>query len=210
MHTVFLFVRGVMFLIDHDQTEIGIRQKQCRARADHDRHFAVGNRAPGAGAPARRQFRMPLRRPHTEPRREAVEELRGERDLRHQDEALPAAADHLGHGFEINFRLARTGDAVEQRGRVAAFRDRRFQCYGAGTLCSRQFGLDEIWIRLFGNRFGRQHDGLDRAFVDQPVDHTGADAGFTCRFALRVHHAVGKQFKHALARAGHACRRCTG
>ena len=91
VHAVLLLVGRIVLLIDHDEAEIGVGQKQRRARADHDGDFAVGDRAPGARAPARRQFRMPFRRPHAEARGEAVEELRGERDLRHQDQALPAA-----------------------------------------------------------------------------------------------------------------------
>ena len=114
-HAVLLLVGGVVLLIDDDQAEIGIGQKQRRARADDDRYFAFGDGPPGARAPARRQFRMPFRRPRAEARGEAVEELRGERDLRHQDQALPAAADRVRHRLEINFGLAGAGDAVEQR-----------------------------------------------------------------------------------------------
>ena len=120
VHAVFLLVGGVMLFIDHDQTEIGVRQEQRRARADDDGDFALGDGFPGARAPARREFGMPLGRTRAETRGKAVEELRGERDLRHQDQALPAGADGVGHRLEINFGLARAGDAVEQRHRVAA------------------------------------------------------------------------------------------
>ena len=61
-----LLVGLVVFLIDHDQPEIGVRQKQRRARADHDRGFAGRNRGPVALPGAWRQFGMPLQRPHPE------------------------------------------------------------------------------------------------------------------------------------------------
>ena len=132
VHAVFLLVGRVVLLIDDDQAEIGVGQKQRRARADDDGDFAVGDRPPGARAAARRELRMPFRRAHAEARGEAVEELRGERDLRHQDQALPAGADRVGHRLEINFGLARAGDAVEQRDRIAALGDGCFQRRGGG------------------------------------------------------------------------------
>ena len=61
-HAVFLLVGRVVLLIDDDKPEIGVRQKQRRARADHDRHFAVSDSAPGARAAARRELRMPFGR----------------------------------------------------------------------------------------------------------------------------------------------------
>ena len=110
--------------------------------------------APGAGAPARRQFRMPFRRTDAEARGEAVEELRGERDLRHQDQALPAGADRVRHRLEIDLGLARAGDAVEERHRVAALGDRRFQLRGGGALVGGEFGWREIGIGLFATGSG--------------------------------------------------------
>ena len=115
MRAVILLVGLVVLLIDDNETEIGVRQKQRRARADHDRRFARRNRRPVARAGARRQLRMPFQRPHAEARREAIEELAGQRDLRHQDQRLLAAADGLGDRLEIDLGLAGAGDAVEQR-----------------------------------------------------------------------------------------------
>ena len=45
VHAVFLLVDGVVLLIDHDQSEIRIGQKQRRARADHDVHLAGRDRS---------------------------------------------------------------------------------------------------------------------------------------------------------------------
>ena len=175
-HAVLLLVGGVVLLIDDDQPEIGVGQKQRRARADDDGYLPFSDSAPGARAPARRELRMPFRRARAEARGEAVEKLRGERDFRHEDQALPAAADRVGHRLEINFGLARAGDAVEQRDRIAALGERGFQLRGGGALRGRKIRLREIRIGLFGDRLRRQHHGFQRAIVDQPVDHAGADA----------------------------------
>ena len=144
MRAVLLLVGGVVLFIDDDQAEIGIRQKQRRARADHHRDLVRRHRRPGALAHARRNLRMPFRRPHAEARGEAVERLRGERDLRHQDQRLPLLADVLRHRLEIDFGLAGAGDAVEQRHGVAALIDRGAQRVGGGELAERR-------IRACGN-----------------------------------------------------------
>ena len=91
VHAVLLLVGGVVLLIDHDQAEVGVGQKQRRARADDDAHLTRRHRRPGARAQPRRELRVPFGRAHAEALGEAVEELRGERDLRHQDQRLPAA-----------------------------------------------------------------------------------------------------------------------
>jgi hypothetical protein len=57
---------------------------------------------------------MPFQRPHAEALREAVEELSGQRDLRHQDQRLLAAANGFRNRLEVDFGLARAGDAIEQ------------------------------------------------------------------------------------------------
>ena len=127
VHAVLLLVGRIVLLIDHDQAEIRVGQEQRRARADDHAHLPGRDRLPGAGAPARRKLRMPLGRPHAKARREPVQHLRGQRDLGHQHERLPAAPHGFGHRLEIDLRLAGAGDAIDQRDRVAAGRDARAQ-----------------------------------------------------------------------------------
>ena len=76
MHAVLLLVGGVVLFIDDDEAEVGIRQKQRRARADDHAAPRRRHRMPGAGALARAELGMPFGRAHAEARREAVEELR--------------------------------------------------------------------------------------------------------------------------------------
>ena len=143
MRALVLLVGLVVLFIDHDQSEIGIGQKQRRARAHHDRRLARRDRGPVAGAGARRQFGMPFHRPHPEALREAIEELPGQRDLRHQDQRLLAAADDFGDGLEIDFGLARPGDAVEQCDVKASIRRQRPHCIDGGALLARKFRHSE-------------------------------------------------------------------
>ncbi len=104
-----------MFLIDNDEAEIAIGQEQGRARADHHLGIAAQNGAPGQAPLEARQLRMPLAGRRTEALGETFQPLRGERDLRQQDQCLLPALQARGDRFKINFRFARSGDTVEQR-----------------------------------------------------------------------------------------------
>ena len=207
VHAVLLLVGAVVLLIDDDQAEIGIRQEQRRARAHDDARLARRDRRPGARAHARRELRVPFGRAHAEARGEAVEELRGERDLRHQDQRLPAAPDGFGDRLEIDLGLARAGDAVDQGRRIAAARDARAQGIRGLALRRREIGLHEIRIGRARHRLGRQHQRLQRAFIHQPVDDAGRNAGLLRRLALAAHEPVGEQRQHAVARRRHPLRR---
>ena len=55
-----------------------------------------------------------------EPRGEAPDELRRERDLGDQHQRLLAAAHHLGDGAQVHLGLAAAGHAVQQERRVPA------------------------------------------------------------------------------------------
>jgi len=93
--------------IRHQMVDVGDAAGDRILDRDHaELRLAGGDRGPVAGAGARRQFRMPLQRTHAKSLREAIEELSGQRDLRHQDERLFAAADHFRDRFEIDLGLA--------------------------------------------------------------------------------------------------------
>jgi hypothetical protein len=138
-----LLVGLVVLLIDHDQSEIGIGQKQRGAGADHNRRLAGRDRGPVTLPRARRQFGVPFQRPHAKALREAVEELSGQRDLRHQDQRLLAAPDDLRDGLEIDLGLARTRDAIEQRDMETAVGRERAHGIDRGTLLAGKVGRRE-------------------------------------------------------------------
>src|SRR5581483_10488408 len=99
---VFLLEARLMFLIDDDQSEIGIGEEERRARADDDLRLAVEDRAPGEAPLEPGQFRMPLRRQRAEAPLEAPEPLRAERDLGDQHQRLAAGAQARGDRLEID------------------------------------------------------------------------------------------------------------
>ena len=134
MRAVVLLVGLVMLLIDHNQPEIGIGQKQRGARAHHHLRIARRDRRPVARAGTRRQLGMPFQRPHPETHGKTVEELPGQRDLRHQDQRLFAVTDNFRNRFEIDLGLARTGDAIEQRDVKTAVRRQRAHRVHRGAL----------------------------------------------------------------------------
>ena len=75
MRSFILLVSLIVLFIDNNQAKIGIGKKQCRTRADNYRRITGSNCGPVARARARRQLRVPFNRPHTEPRREAIQKL---------------------------------------------------------------------------------------------------------------------------------------
>ena len=114
-----------MLLVDDDEAEVGERQEQGRARADDDARLAARRRAPDPLALALGQARMPLGRPRAEARREAVEELGGQRDLRQEHQRLAPLPQGFGDRLEIDLGLARAGHAFEQGRRERARGDAR-------------------------------------------------------------------------------------
>ncbi len=150
---------------------------------------------------------MPFQRPHAEAVRKAVEKLSGQRDLRHQDQRLLAAADNFRNGFEIDFGLARTGDAIEQRDVKAAVGSERAHGVHRGALLPGKVGRGERRIGR-GRRLRARH-GLrrQRALIDQAVDHADADAGFLRGLGFSAQQAIRQNIdqpppcrRHALGR----------
>ena len=127
-----------MLLVDNDQAEIAEWQEQRRTRADDEVRATLGNGAPGRGAPVRRYFGMPDRRGSAEAHGEAVEPLRRQRDLGQQHQHLAAGAQRRRDGLVIDFRLARTGNAVEQGDGEGVRRDGLAQRHRRSLLLGRQ------------------------------------------------------------------------
>ena len=117
---VLLLEARVVLLVDHDQPERGKRQEQGRAGADHDPLAAFGDAPPGAPARGRAELGVPERRRPAEALGEALEQLRGERDLRQQDQRPAPGGEHRRHRLEIDRGLAGAGHAFEQRHAMAA------------------------------------------------------------------------------------------
>ena len=190
MRAVVLLVGLIVLLIDDDQAQIRIGQKQRRARTDYDRRLARRYSRPIALPRARRQFGVPFQRTHAEALGKTIEELSCQRDLRHQDQRLLSPPDDFRNRLEIDLGLAGTGDAVEQRDVKAAIGGERAHRVDRRALLGGKFRLLEG--RIGRRRRQRRRHRLDnkRSLVDQTVDHTGADAGFARRLGLAVQQAV--------------------
>src|SRR5205823_13296488 len=91
---------------------------------------------------------------------EAVEELAGQRDLGNEDQRLFSPPNDLADSLEINLRLARSGDAVEQRDAIAAGDDRRAQRIRRFALHRREPWTTTVRIRGTRHRLWRQHQAL--------------------------------------------------
>ncbi len=163
-----------MRFVDDDQAERCVRQEQSRARADRHLGLAAGNRAPGAAALRRAKARMPGDGGAAEARLEALEERLGQRDFGQQDERLLVVAQGLGDRFEIDFGLARSGDAVEQH-RVEAGPDRRGERLGRFALLGVELGRGEIGVWAVERTIGVDRHGLERAGIDEAAQHGVAD-----------------------------------
>ena len=75
-----------------------------------------------------------------ETRLQPVQQLRGQGDFRHQDQALPALPAHLLHGPEVDLGLAAAGDAVQQHGLVTALAQARLHGTQHRLLLVREHG----------------------------------------------------------------------
>ncbi len=180
-------------------------REQRRARADHDAGFAGRRRAPHAPALRTRQRRVPFDRRAAEAALEAAHELIGERDLRQHDQRLLPALERARHRLEINLRLARAGDAVEQRhGEIRAI-DRRLQRVHGARLLGAKFGFV---VRRIGRGEALFRDcHLDEvARRDEPVDDAGRALRLRRERRLGADGVVGSGFERALTCRRHARR----
>ncbi len=105
---------------------------------------------------------MPRHRLHPEPRGEALEERFGQRDFGQQDQRLPAHPDRLGDPLQIDFGLARTGDAIEQERLEFSGRGRGLQDAGGIGLVGGQHRRREIGVGIGIRRIEIDLDPLDR------------------------------------------------
>jgi hypothetical protein len=122
-----------VLLVDHDQPEVVHRREDRRARADRDAGLARAQPPPLVVALALPQRGVQQRDGVAEAGLEAAHGLRCEGDLGHQhDRALPAL-ERRGRGAQVDLRLARARDAVQQP-RAAALHGRHRRLLLAGQL----------------------------------------------------------------------------
>ena len=129
-----LLVRRVVLLVDDDQAEPRQRREHRQARAEHQVGQAEVRRQPAAQALRRRQAAVQRDdAPAGEALGEARFELRRQVDLGHQHQRLPAGAERLCGGAQVDLGLAAAGHAVQQHraGRRAGRSPRRSRASAA-------------------------------------------------------------------------------
>ena len=198
---VFLLVGALVFLIDHDQAEFGERQEQRRAGADDHLRLAAGDGAPQPFALARRHARMPLGRAHAKTLGEAVEKLRRQRNLGHQDQRLASGDERRRDRLEIDLRLAGSGHAFEQEWLERARLDRCAERLRRLGLIGLQRSLRESLHRAAARRVRAPARRLECAVVDEAVDDARAASRASASADLASGPA-GERLQHGGARGG--------
>ena len=109
-----LLVRGIVFLVDHDQPEPADRRKHGRPRANDDPRVAARDALALVAPLGLGQSGMENRDLIPEARPHAADGLRRERDLGNEDDRAEATLEHRHARLEVDLRLAGAGRAVEQ------------------------------------------------------------------------------------------------
>src|SRR3972149_2305980 len=104
-----------MLFIDDDQTEVGQRRENRRARANHDIDVAAGDVPPvrptlGAAERAVQHPNSPR-----ESRVQTIDELGRQRYFRYQNETPTTQLASSLHGAQVDFGLSTAGDAMKEK-----------------------------------------------------------------------------------------------
>ena len=106
-----------MLLVDDHEAQLGQGSEHRQARADHHPGATGLGVAPGPQAFAVGQVAVQRGQRHVgEAGTEARDQLRGEVDLRDQDERLAPAGQHLGDYREVDLGLAAARHAPQEEG----------------------------------------------------------------------------------------------
>ena len=148
---------------------------------------------------------MPNPRRRPEPFLEPRQPLGAERDFRQQYQHLAAVLQGFGDGLEIDFRLARPGDAFEKNDPEAASFSPFLQFLRRPGLVRRQVGtrLLPVGAGLEDGGAVWQLDGDDCPGVGQPADDPGPGAGLKRQFRHRPGRAFGQDLQHPFPGLGH-------
>ncbi len=123
---VLLLIAAIVLFIDDDEAEILHRSEDARPGSDHHAGLAVADAAPLLGALGIVKGGMKDRDPVAEAMEELAGHSRSQRDLGHQQQRVAAGRERRFDGAEIDLRLARAGDTVQQE---------RMKGFGLRLLC---------------------------------------------------------------------------
>ena len=111
-----LLVARIVLLVDHDQLQVFQRQEERRPRPDHElAPLRTAQTEVRFRAPAVRELRVVGRNTAPEDPLHAFDQLRRQGDLRNQQQHVPAPRQHLGDQVDVDLRLPRARDTLQQR-----------------------------------------------------------------------------------------------
>ena len=130
-----------MLLVDDHETQVVQGRGHRDARADHEVDIAGADPPPLVGTLALTEPRMEHRDACGEVRAEAVDEGRGERDLRDEHEGRAAILERRRDRLDVDGGLPTAGDTVEQERRRVPRGDRSADprdglCLGVGQVAA--------------------------------------------------------------------------
>lgn len=138
---------------------------------------------------------MPFRRPDAETPGEAIKKLAGESDFGDQYQRLTSLAQDSGDGFEIDFRLARSGDALQQgRGEMTGS-NQFLQGCRCRSLRRVELRGDEISIRQRFKLPWRLHQ-FQNTGLHQTIDDGRRYAALSDNLSLAAGETIAKQIQH--------------
>ena len=178
-HGAVLLVGAVVLLIEHDQAQVGDRQKHRRAGAHHQQGLPTGHQAaaPGVDALALAATAMEFAHRRAKALAAAIEQLGHQADFGGQQQHPLPGCQIIRGRLEIHLGFAGTGDAPEQqalaRGRAANL----LQGGGLGT--SEGLGRSQVQAgapigEISG--LGNQRRFAHQAAPLQAVEHRPAEA----------------------------------
>src|ERR1700720_4595085 len=114
--SVLLFERGIVFLVDDDQSEARQGREHGQTGSDEKLYLSPCRGKPAS--PALESSEPTVQRANTkggQRGRDTLFELRRQIDLRYQQERLPARVDHPCGSGQVNLGLAAPGNSLQQR-----------------------------------------------------------------------------------------------
>ena len=194
-----LLVSRLVLLIDDDEPEVLHGRENRRARADDDFGLAGRDCQPAVEPLALAEMTVPHHaavagRDGLEPRAQPRHRLRRERDLGHEKHHATTGLQSRVDGPQINLRLARARDAVQQRHRKFFLGEAR------GDLIDRDLLLGVERMRLRRDEFaGVEIVGVGDAL--DPLRFLARDAAFHERIRHRRGHAEAREHEAFALRA---------
>ena len=176
-----LLVAAVVLFVHHDRPQPGHGRKNRRTRPDRDSLLARPQQPPSVVALRRREPRMQHRHQIAEGFAKTTHRLGRQGDFGHQHDGSLAARQDVLEQLDVDQRLSRSGDAMEQKGAALAQRGlhglqrfllrrrRRRQRGRPARFGVRPSSGDAFLERIAG-------DGLVRRLRDAPGHQSGDDA----------------------------------